>query len=93
MVHAFVPNFRCSEGWIEPLLNEVGRNSSTVATPIIDQIHYQTFEHHVFRGSTSAVGTFTWMLNFDWMYTTNDEYKRRGSPVAATRWVKLYRAL
>ena len=47
------------------MLNEVGRNSSTVATPIIDQIHYQTFEHHVFRGSTSAVGTFTWMLNFD----------------------------
>ena len=75
----------CLSGWIEPLLQEVAKNSTTVAAPIIDQIHFQTFQHNLFSGSTSAVGTFTWMLNFDWTYTRNDEYARRGSPVAGTR--------
>ena len=72
-------------GWIEPLLQEVKSNWSTVATPVIDQIHYETFQHNVYSGATAAVGSFTWMLNFDWIYTTNEEYKRRGSGVAPTR--------
>ena len=42
-------------GWIEPLLQEVAKNSTTVAAPIIDQIHFQTFQHNLFSGSTSAV--------------------------------------
>ena len=64
-----------------------------MATPVIDQIHYETFQHNVYSGATAAVGSFTWMLNFDWIYTSNEEYKRRGSNTAPTRSVHIYMAV
>ena len=36
-----------TEGWLEPLLDVVARNSSVIACPVIDTIQDDTFEYMV----------------------------------------------
>ncbi|XP_075977481.1 polypeptide N-acetylgalactosaminyltransferase 9 isoform X1 [Anticarsia gemmatalis] len=56
----------CTEGWLEPLLDRIARNKTTVVCPVIDVIDDNTLEYH-YRDSTSVnVGGFDWNLQFNW---------------------------
>ncbi|XP_057380464.1 putative polypeptide N-acetylgalactosaminyltransferase 9 isoform X2 [Daphnia carinata] len=65
----------CTEGWLEPLLDRIARNTSFVVTPIIDVIDDSTFQYHY--GPGVAVGGFDWNLQFNWHAIPEHEKKRR----------------
>ncbi len=68
----------CTEGWLEPLLDEIARDPTTVVCPVIDVINDKTFEYH-YRGEAGAVnvGGFDWNLQFNWHSVPDREKKRR----------------
>lgn len=69
----------CTEGWLEPLLDRIARDPSTVVCPVIDVINDKTFEYH-YRGDANSinVGGFDWNLQFNWHAIPDREKKRRG---------------
>ncbi|XP_039272003.1 polypeptide N-acetylgalactosaminyltransferase 1-like [Styela clava] len=67
----------CTEGWLEPLLAEIVKDSSTVVCPIIDVISDDTFEFMV--GSDMTYGGFNWKLNFRWYPVPQREMDRRNN--------------
>jgi hypothetical protein len=63
-------------GWLEPLLDRIARNSTTVVCPVIDVIDDSTLEYH-FRDSGGVnVGGFDWNLQFNWHAVPEKEKKR-----------------
>ncbi|XP_049543593.1 putative polypeptide N-acetylgalactosaminyltransferase 9 [Anopheles darlingi] len=55
----------CAEGWLEPLLDQVARNETTVALPTIDKI--DPLDLGVSTNiSLLLAGAFEWDLNFGW---------------------------
>ena len=54
----------CMEGWVEPLLDRIRHNSSTVVCPVIDVIDDNTFEYHYSKAFFTNVGGFDWSLQF-----------------------------
>jgi polypeptide N-acetylgalactosaminyltransferase len=66
----------CTTGWLEPLLDRIARNKTTVVCPVIDVIDDATLEYHYspsqrskFGGRDSSgvnVGGFDWNLQFNW---------------------------
>ncbi|XP_064614408.1 polypeptide N-acetylgalactosaminyltransferase 13-like isoform X2 [Liolophura sinensis] len=66
----------CTEGWLEPLLNEIYNDRSAVVCPIIDVISDDTFEY--ITGSDMTWGGFNWKLNFRWYPVPQRELERRG---------------
>jgi hypothetical protein len=48
-------------GWLEPLLDRIARDNSTVVCPVIDGISDNTFEY-TGGGSSFQVGGFNWGL-------------------------------
>lgn len=50
-------------GWIEPLVDTVRENKSTIACPIIDLINAETL---VYTSSPLVKGGMNWALNFKW---------------------------
>ena len=71
-------------GWIEPLLDQIARDPHVVPCPVIDSVRGDDFSYQMAPGKWSVIGGFSWLLDFDWMYTPNYEYKRRGDDVSAT---------
>ncbi|XP_067124944.1 putative polypeptide N-acetylgalactosaminyltransferase 9 [Centruroides vittatus] len=67
----------CTEGWLEPLLDRIARNSSTVVCPVIDVINDDTFEYHFRDSSGLNVGGFDWNLQFNWHAVPDREKRRR----------------
>ncbi|CAH0398452.1 unnamed protein product [Chilo suppressalis] len=66
----------CTEGWLEPLLDRIARNKTTVVCPVIDVIDDNTLEYH-YRDSTSVnVGGFDWNLQFNWHPVPSRERSR-----------------
>ncbi|XP_066253787.1 putative polypeptide N-acetylgalactosaminyltransferase 9 [Euwallacea similis] len=66
----------CTEGWLEPLLDRIARNSTTVVCPVIDVIDDTTLEY-VFHDSNGVnVGGFDWNLQFNWHAVPQHERKR-----------------
>lgn len=63
----------------EPLLDRITRNSSTVASPIIDVISDDTFEYHYRDPSIVNIGGFDWNLRFTWRPLPERERKRRNN--------------
>ncbi|XP_053679210.1 putative polypeptide N-acetylgalactosaminyltransferase 9 [Anopheles nili] len=55
----------CTAGWLEPLLDVVARNSSTVAVPTIDRIDEKDLRYET-NVSLLLAGAFEWDLNFGW---------------------------
>ncbi|XP_043202413.1 putative polypeptide N-acetylgalactosaminyltransferase 9 isoform X3 [Amphibalanus amphitrite] len=56
----------CTEGWLEPLLDEIAKNRTTVVCPVIDVIDDTTLEYHYQKASGTSVGGFDWNLQ-TWM--------------------------
>eukprot|EP00045_Choanoeca_perplexa_P013057 m.145832 g.145832 ORF g.145832 m.145832 type:complete len:455 (+) comp16223_c0_seq1:93-1457(+) len=69
-----------NDGYLEPLLDRIYRNRKTVAMPIIDAVHFETWEH---RTGLLERGIFDWTLTFKWKRLTGaEEYDRRVDPLA-----------
>ncbi|UYV76154.1 gly-5 [Cordylochernes scorpioides] len=66
-----------TEGWLEPLLDRIARNSTTVVCPVIDVINDNTFEYHYRDSSSLNVGGFDWNLQFNWHAIPSREKERR----------------
>uniref|UniRef100_A0A914W2I9 Polypeptide N-acetylgalactosaminyltransferase n=1 Tax=Plectus sambesii TaxID=2011161 RepID=A0A914W2I9_9BILA len=67
----------CMEGWIEPLLDRIKRDSSTVVCPVIDVIDDNTFEYHYSKAYFTNVGGFDWSLQFNWHAIPERDRKNR----------------
>ncbi|XP_070566275.1 polypeptide N-acetylgalactosaminyltransferase 13-like isoform X2 [Ptychodera flava] len=64
----------CNVGWLEPLLQRISENRSTVVSPIIDRIDATTFSY----APASAVrGGFSWDMRFVWKPIPGYEKRRR----------------
>ncbi|KAF0307909.1 Polypeptide N-acetylgalactosaminyltransferase 5 [Amphibalanus amphitrite] len=70
----------CTEGWLEPLLDRIARNRTTVVCPVIDVINDDTFEYHWQRASGTSVGGFDWNLQFNWHAIPERERKLHSHP-------------
>ncbi|KAJ3608813.1 hypothetical protein NHX12_023343 [Muraenolepis orangiensis] len=53
----------CVPGWIEPLLERIGENQSTIVCPVIDTIDWNTFEFYM-QTDLPMIGGFDWRLTF-----------------------------
>ncbi|XP_022663820.1 putative polypeptide N-acetylgalactosaminyltransferase 9 isoform X2 [Varroa jacobsoni] len=56
----------CTEGWLEPLLDRIARDPTTVVCPVIDVINDETLEYNVKESAEVNVGGFDWSLQFSW---------------------------
>ena len=73
------------QGWLEPLLDRIARDPTTVVCPVIDVIDDTTLEYHWHDSSGVNVGGFDWNLQFNWHAVPDRERKRHTStaePVA-----------
>ncbi|XP_022917093.1 putative polypeptide N-acetylgalactosaminyltransferase 9 isoform X2 [Onthophagus taurus] len=66
----------CTTGWLEPLLDRIARNSTTVVCPVIDVIDDTTLEYKFKEGYVN-VGGFDWNLQFNWHAVPQKEKARR----------------
>ncbi|KAG7210991.1 hypothetical protein KM043_016360 [Ampulex compressa] len=66
----------CTEGWLEPLLDRIARDPTTVVCPVIDVIDDTTLEYHWRDSGGVNVGGFDWNLQFNWHAVPEREKKR-----------------
>lgn len=66
----------CTAGWLEPLLDRIARNKTTVVCPVIDVIDDTTLEYHYHDSGGVNVGGFDWNLQFNWHAVPEHERKR-----------------
>ncbi|XP_039296598.1 putative polypeptide N-acetylgalactosaminyltransferase 9 isoform X2 [Nilaparvata lugens] len=66
----------CAEGWLEPLLDRIARDPTTVVCPVIDVIDDNTLEYHWRDSGGVNVGGFDWNLQFNWHAVPDREKKR-----------------
>ncbi|EDV26797.1 uncharacterized protein TRIADDRAFT_11844, partial [Trichoplax adhaerens] len=67
-------------GWLEPLLERIYLNETTVVCPEIDVIDDRTFQYQ-FGPPALMRGVFNWQLYFRWALIPPEEHKRRKSPI------------
>ncbi|RCN30793.1 glycosyltransferase, group 2 family protein [Ancylostoma caninum] len=75
----------CMEGWIEPLLDRIKRDPTTVVCPVIDVIDDQTFEYHYSKAYFTNVGGFDWGLQFNWHAIPERDRKLRSRAIDPVR--------
>lgn len=75
----------CTTGWLEPLLDRIARNSTTVVCPVIDVIDDNTMEYHYRDSGGVNVGGFDWNLQFNW-HAVPDREKKRHKSTAEPVW-------
>ncbi|XP_026479679.1 putative polypeptide N-acetylgalactosaminyltransferase 9 [Ctenocephalides felis] len=75
----------CTTGWLEPLLDRIARNSTTVVCPVIDVIDDTTLEYHWRDSSGVNVGGFDWTLQFNW-HVVPERERRKHSNTAEPVW-------
>ena len=64
-----------SPGWLEPLLDRIAANHSTVVCPVIEIIDFTTFA--VTQSHFYQIGGFDWDLVFNWKSIPQREKDRR----------------
>ncbi|TNN85794.1 Polypeptide N-acetylgalactosaminyltransferase 4 [Liparis tanakae] len=74
----------CVPGWIEPLLERIGENASTIVCPVIDTIDWNTFEYYM-QTDEPMIGGFDWRLTFQWHPVPEVERERRKSRIDPIR--------
>lgn len=65
---------------MEPLLDRIARNPTTVASPTIDEIDKNTFEYKPQDVNDLKVGGFDWKLNFVWNVIPQERYIKLNHP-------------
>ncbi|KHJ85386.1 hypothetical protein OESDEN_14890, partial [Oesophagostomum dentatum] len=75
----------CMEGWIQPLLDRIKRDPTTVVCPVIDVIDDQTFEYHYSKAYFTNVGGFDWGLQFNWHAIPERDRKLRARAIDPVR--------
>ena len=55
-----------ADDWLEPLLHEIRKSESTVASPMVDLIDKETFEYKYNVNEVFGVGGFDWNMQFGW---------------------------
>lgn len=75
----------CTTGWLEPLLDRIAKNSTTVVCPVIDVIDDNTMEYHYRDSGGVNVGGFDWNLQFNW-HAVPEKEKRRHKSTAEPVW-------
>ncbi|CAC5420915.1 GALNT [Mytilus coruscus] len=70
-------HIECTEGWIEPMLDRISRNWTTVVTPCIDIIDDDTFGFRFQGAKDIFAGGFDWKMVFIWHSLPENEQKRR----------------
>ncbi|KYB25760.1 putative polypeptide N-acetylgalactosaminyltransferase 9 isoform X1 [Tribolium castaneum] len=70
----------CTTGWLEPLLDRIARDPTTVVCPVIDVIDDTTLEYHFHDSGGVNVGGFDWNLQFNWHAVPEHEKKRHKNP-------------
>lgn len=73
----------CTQGWLEPLLDRIARNSTTVVCPVIDVIDDDSLEYHYRDSGGVNVGGFDWNLQFNWHAVPEHERKRHSHSAEA----------
>ncbi|XP_028819918.1 polypeptide N-acetylgalactosaminyltransferase 4 [Denticeps clupeoides] len=74
----------CVPGWVEPLLERIGENASTIVCPVIDTIDWNTFEFYM-QTEEPMIGGFDWRLTFQWHSVPLRERNRRKSRIDPIR--------
>ncbi|KAI7798552.1 polypeptide N-acetylgalactosaminyltransferase 4 [Triplophysa rosa] len=74
----------CVPGWIEPLLERIAENETTIICPVIDTIDWNTFEFYM-QTDEPMVGGFDWRLTFQWHSVPEIDRKRRKTRIAPIR--------
>ena len=64
-------------GWLEPLMERIYFNRTTVVCPVIDTISWQKIEYIDSRGTLNVRGGFNWALDFKWKKIPDYEQRRR----------------
>ena len=64
-------------GWLEPLMERIHLDRTTVVCPVIDVISWEKIEYSGIRGAVSDRGGFSWGLEFKWKKIPDYEQKRR----------------
>lgn len=75
----------CMEGWVEPLLDRIKRDPTTVVCPVIDVIDDNTFEYHYSKAYFTNVGGFDWGLQFNWHAIPERDRKNRTRAIDPVR--------
>lgn len=75
----------CTDGWLEPLLDRIARDSTTVVCPVIDIIEDNTLEFTYQSSEGLQVGGFDWFLIFDWHMVPPNEVKRKNHTAEPTK--------
>ncbi|XP_044253269.1 putative polypeptide N-acetylgalactosaminyltransferase 9 isoform X2 [Tribolium madens] len=70
----------CTTGWLEPLLDRIAKDPTTVVCPVIDVIDDTTLEYHFHDSGGVNVGGFDWNLQFNWHAVPEHEKKRHKNP-------------
>lgn len=65
---------------MEPLLDRIARNPTTIASPTIDEIDKNTFEYKPEDVNDLKIGGFDWKLNFVWNVIPQEYYIKLTHP-------------
>ena len=71
-------NTECTPGWLEPLLDRIARNRSTIVSPSVDIIDHDTFEYNI--APYESVGGFNWNLMFSWKNIPDEDILKQNNP-------------
>ncbi|XP_006870772.1 PREDICTED: polypeptide N-acetylgalactosaminyltransferase 4 [Chrysochloris asiatica] len=74
----------CNTGWLEPLLERIGKDETAIVCPVIDTIDWNTFEFYMQTGEP-MIGGFDWRLTFQWHSVPKHERDRRSSRIDPIR--------
>ena len=64
-------------GWLEPLMERIYLNRTTVVCPVIDVISWEKIDYSTVRGPPGVRGGFNWGLQFKWKKIPDYEQRRR----------------
>jgi len=73
-----------TQGWLEPLLEYIKDDPTTVAVPVTDDINSDTFEYY-YGWYVPSIGGFTWQMYFQWRFMSSEQENSRKSPAEPIR--------
>ncbi|XP_070490427.1 putative polypeptide N-acetylgalactosaminyltransferase 9 [Chironomus tepperi] len=77
-------HIECTNGWLEPLVDRIANNKTSIAVPVIEQINDETFELQPRdRSHFVSLGGFGWNLQFRWFYMKSTDRKHPEAPISS----------